>query len=409
MADQLTVAGGGKTGSFSYDILWRDSFSALGDALRQIPDLRPGRICIVSDSNVAELYMAAVRRALEALSASVCEWVFPAGEESKTLATVTELYGFLIERHFDRHDLLIALGGGVTGDLTGFAAATYLRGIDFVQIPTSLLAQVDSSIGGKTGVDMAMYKNMVGSFHQPRLVYMNTRVLETLPDGQFASGMGEVIKTALLGDPALYAALQTETEKIRERDPDVMAGVIRACCAVKADIVAQDPTEKGVRALLNLGHTLGHAIEKCRNYELPHGQCVGLGLLAAARLSAKRGLIPADLAVQIRDLLQVYDLPVSAGDVSAQDLLLATKSDKKMADGQIRFILLRGIGQAYVDKTVTDDELLWAAASVLSRSQTDTQEHEDMTQADTKEHGDRSQADTQKHYDRTQNTAAAGK
>ena len=377
MADQLTVSGNGNSGSFSYEIFWRDSFSDLGNALCRIPDLHPGKICIVTDSHVADLYLEEVRHALDSLSAAVCDWVFPAGEESKTLGTVTALYEYLISRHFDRHDLLIALGGGVTGDLTGFAAATYLRGIDFVQIPTTLLAQVDSSIGGKTGVDMAMYKNMVGAFHQPRLVYMNTKVLWTLSGEQFSSGMGEVIKTALLGDACLYRILQTETEKILERDPELMAGVIRACCGVKADIVAQDPTEKGVRALLNLGHTLGHAIEKCKNYELPHGHCVGLGLLAAVRLSADRNLTDEVLYQQIRDLLQTYALPVSVEGVSAQELLLASKSDKKMADGQIRFILLRGVGQAFVDKTVSDAELLRAADSVICRPQAEEQKTEE--------------------------------
>lgn len=366
MKDRMTVTGSGSNGSFSYDIIWRDSFSDLAAQIRQIPGLAPKRICVVTDSHVADLYMADVIRELASLHVETEHWIFQAGEESKTLSEVTGLYKFLIRCHFDRRDLLIALGGGVAGDLTGFSAATFLRGIDFIQVPTTLLAQVDSSIGGKTGVDLDSFKNMVGAFYQPRLVFMNTKVLSTLPDEQFASGMGEVIKTALLGDADLYRFLRTGQERILRRDPETMTYIIHACCRVKAEIVSRDPTEKGDRILLNLGHTLGHAVEKCSQYTLPHGHCVGLGLAAAAEMSAQRGLIPDALCRQIRELLQAYDLPVSVGGMTAEELLQASRSDKKMAGGQIRFILLRGTGHAYADNTVTDAEMISAAETILS-------------------------------------------
>ena len=346
-----------KDGKFSYNILFEDSFADLPEAMADL-ELETHKICIVTDSNVGPLYAEIVKAELEKIC-SVCEiFTFPAGEENKNLEVVQKLYTFLIEQHFDRKDLLVALGGGVVGDLTGFTAATYLRGIRFIQIPTTLLAQVDSSIGGKTGVDFAQYKNMVGAFHQPRLVYMNLNTLKTLPEDQFASGMGEVLKSGLIRDARFYEWTINHMSEIQERIYPVLVKMVRKCCEIKAAVVESDPTEQGERALLNLGHTVGHAVEKLKNFELLHGQCVALGTIAAAYISFKRGCLSTEEFYEIRDMNVGFDLPIFFNGLDNEAVLQTTKSDKKMDNGRIKFILLKKIGQAYIDKTVTDEEIL---------------------------------------------------
>ncbi len=353
MNDRLTVHRGGDA---IYDILLTDSFddlaaeiSGLGTAGR--------RLCIVTDQTVAGLYLKPVKAVLERCCGQVTVFVFPAGEEQKNLATVRDLYEHLIVNHYDRRDMLVALGGGVTGDLCGFAAATYLRGVSFIQIPTTLLAQVDSSIGGKTGVDLDAYKNMVGAFYMPRLVYTNVRTLETLTEEQYSSGMGEVIKHGLIRDSAYYDWLEQNRGRVLERDPDVCLAMIRRSNEIKREVVEKDPTEQGERALLNLGHTLGHAIEKVMDFRMPHGHCVSLGLLAAAAISAARGLIAEGEIARLRGVLAGYGIPVRVPGLDVGAVLDATKNDKKMDGGAIRFILLRGIGEACIDPTVTRDEM----------------------------------------------------
>ncbi|HIS27668.1 MAG TPA: 3-dehydroquinate synthase [Candidatus Pullilachnospira intestinigallinarum] len=348
-----------REGVFDYSIVWENNFEGLSGEIKSL-QTAGGRICVVTDSRVARLYQESVCAQLEHAGFSVDVFVFPEGEASKNLSTVQELYRFLIEHHYTRKDLLAALGGGVTGDLTGFAAATYLRGIDFIQIPTTLLAQVDSSVGGKTGVDFDQYKNMVGAFHQPRLVYMNMEVLKTLDNAQFASGMGEVLKTALIRDGAFYEWIINHMEPIMERSGAVLAKMIRKCCEIKSSVVESDPTEQGERAILNLGHTVGHAIEKLKDFQLLHGQCVALGTVAAAYISFKRGYLSLEEFYEIRDMNVGFDLPIFFDGLAAEDILKATKSDKKMANGQIRFILLKKIGQAVIDRTVTDEEIIEA-------------------------------------------------
>ncbi|MDY5113211.1 MAG: 3-dehydroquinate synthase [Bilifractor sp.] len=349
---------------FSYQIVWESSFQTLADEIRQISGFRAKKICVVSDSNVAPLYAGEVEKALAPLGLTVETYVFPAGEEHKCLDTVIGLYRFLIEHKFQRNDILAALGGGVAGDLTGFAAATYLRGIDFIQIPTTLLAQVDSSVGGKTGVDFEQYKNMVGAFLQPRLVYMNMKTLKTLPQDQFASGMGEVLKTGAIRDRNLLTWIDSHEAEILRRDPDALATVIRACCRVKASVVEEDPKDKGLRAILNFGHTLGHAIEKCKNFELLHGQCVGIGSIGASWLSMKRGMISEEDYRWLQKLHRDFGIPTSVSGLTVDEIVRTTRSDKKMEEGHIRFILLDGVGNAVIDSSVTDEELR-EAASVL--------------------------------------------
>ncbi len=344
---------------FDYSIMWEDSFAPLTDAIKSL-SLNCGKICIVTDSNVAPLYSEEVKKALTALEVQVDEFVFPAGETSKTLDTVKNLYGFLIERKYGRNDLLVALGGGVTGDITGYAAATYLRGIDFIQVPTSLLAQVDSSVGGKTGVDFDQYKNMVGAFHQPRLVYMNMKTLKTLPDEQFASGMGEVLKTALIRDCEFYEWVINHMDEIGERISPVLSKMIRKCCEIKAAVVESDPTEQGERAILNLGHTIGHAIEKVTNGQMLHGHCVALGTIAAGHIAYKREILSVEEFYEIRDMNIGFDLPMFFEGLKSEDILEATKSDKKVVNGAIKFVLLDEIGHAFIDTTVTEEEMLAA-------------------------------------------------
>lgn len=359
--DRLQVS---RSGEFSYSIDLEKDFSHLGERIGQCRE-KGGKVCIVTDTNVEPLYGETVKEELKKFFSKVTVFVMRAGEENKQLSTVQALYTHLIHHNFERRDLLVALGGGVVGDLTGFAAATYLRGIDFVQAPTTLLSQVDSSIGGKTGVDFDSYKNMVGAFHQPKLVYMNLRTLNTLDEKQFACGMAEILKHGLLRDEAYYQWLKDHRESILEKDMDVLREMIFRSCQIKADVVEQDPMEKGLRALLNLGHTIGHAVEKKLNFQMLHGQCVALGCVAAAFLSYKRGLIDAAAVDEIRATNRIFQLPVQLEtDLSTEELLEATKKDKKMSQGRIRFILLRRIGEAFADTTVTEEEICAAIDSL---------------------------------------------
>ncbi len=346
-----------REGDFHYPICFEENFSNLAQAIRE-EGLMDRKICIVTDSNVGPLYESAVEEALRKVSSDISVFTFEAGEKNKNLDTVSSLYQELIQNGLDRKSLLVALGGGVVGDLTGFGAATYLRGIDFIQIPTTLLAQVDSSVGGKTGVDFQQYKNMVGAFHQPRLVYMNLNTLTTLPAEQFACGMGEILKTGLICDGEFFRFVCREQESIKALDMKLIAAMVRRCCEIKAGVVERDPKEQGERALLNLGHTVGHAVEKLKNFTLLHGQCVGVGLVAAAYLSMKRGLLNEQEYQEICRGCADYDLPIHVDGLIPRDVLAATKKDKKMEQGHIKFILMDGIGKSFIDKTVTDAEML---------------------------------------------------
>lgn len=355
-----------------YDIVFSKAFDELLEELQELgADAK--RLCIITDSNVDKLYGEELLNLLSGKCLKAVKYVFPAGEENKTLDTVREVYKFLIEEGFDRKDMLVALGGGVVGDLTGFTAATYLRGIDFIQIPTTLLAQADSSIGGKTGVDFDGYKNMVGAFKMPRLVYMNISVLKTLEDRQFFSGFAEIMKHGLIKDSIYYEWLIENMYEICERDPDTLEEMVMRSCGVKKLVVEKDPTEQGDRALLNLGHTIGHAIEKAKNFELYHGECVALGTVAAAYISWKKEMLTMDEYYEIRDMFVPFYLPISVDDIDPQEILGLTKSDKKMEAGKIKFILLKKIGKAVIDTTVTDEEIL-AAINEINFSEEDAHE-----------------------------------
>lgn len=351
-------------GKPAYSILFDRDFTGLSNALLSFK-LQDKRLMIISDSNVGRLYLKDCIDILKPLARSVTSLTFEAGEGSKNLDTVKLIYGMLIDNKFDRKDLIVALGGGVTGDLAGFIAATYLRGIDFIQIPTSLLAMADSSIGGKTGVDFMAYKNMVGAFHQPKLVYMNLSTLSTLPKREFNSGMGEIIKHGLIKDRDYYYWLSKSMNSIRSLDYDTLKQMIIRSCLIKKNVVEADPKEQSVRALLNFGHTIGHSIEKLMNFTLLHGECISIGMVAAAYISNKRGYISKDLLADIVNTLKAYDLPTTTSGLSAEEIYSVTRLDKKMQSNTIKFILLREIGHAFIDTTVSKDEMLEAIDFIL--------------------------------------------
>lgn len=367
MDENMRVLPVRKDGKFCYNIILKADFTKLGEQVKTL-GVEGRKLCIVADAKAGELYGEAVRAELLKVTDTVELYTIPSGEEYKTLDTVRQVYAYLIEKHYDRKDMLVALGGGVTGDLTGFTAATYLRGIGFIQIPTTLLSQVDSSIGGKTGVDFDSYKNMVGAFHMPRLVYINPAVLKTLPERQFVSGMGEILKHGLIKNGEYFQWLLENQRAIRSHEMDVLLPMIEESCKIKRAVVEQDPTEQGERALLNFGHTIGHAVEKLKNFSMSHGECVAIGTAAASYLSWKQGLISEKDLVYICEGLKEFGLPVRTDGSSAGEVLKATKSDKKMDAGSIKFVLLRHIGDAFVERTLTDEELLEAIRWILGEA-----------------------------------------
>ena len=352
--------------ALSYPILFQPSFGNLAADLQRVRKTAAMRICIISDTNVSALYLEEVKQAVRPCCEDPAVFIFEAGEKSKNLNTVEDIYRHLIGSRIQRSDLLLALGGGVTGDMTGFAAATYLRGIDFVQVPTTLLSQVDSSVGGKTGVDFENYKNMVGAFHQPVLVYMNMNVLKTLSADQYASGMGEVIKTALIRDRDLFEWIEKHTAELLGREPSALEHVVKRCCGIKASVVEEDPYDRGIRAILNFGHTIGHAVEKEKQFLLLHGQCVALGMAGAARLSVNRGLLKEEEYARMTDLLRVFDLPVRTDGLTVRQVAEACLSDKKRENGKLRFVLLDGIGNTVIEPDMSREELQEGIQEILT-------------------------------------------
>jgi len=349
---------------YLYSICINNSWDRLSSLLEAFdPHLK--RACIVTDSNIQPLYGHILTEQLKPCFREVYIYAFPAGEEHKNSASITDLYRFLISHNFDRNDILIAFGGGVTGDMTGFAAATYMRGIKYIQVPTTLLSQVDSSIGGKTGFDLDGYKNIIGAFCQPSLVYINTEVLNTLSDLQFASGMGEIVKHGLIRSNSYYSWLKEHHSEIQSRDSSALQEMIRQSCLIKASVVEKDPEEKKERVLLNFGHTIGHAVERESGFQMTHGSCVAVGSAAASYLSMKRGYLTSDELRDIQNTFTIFDLPVTVTDMDPGHIFQTTKNDKKMHHGQIRFILLSSIGSASVCDTVTDEELYDAISYII--------------------------------------------
>lgn len=338
-------------GERSYPIQIAASFTGLLPELAAAP-----QVVIISNPTVAELYLPAVAALFQH---SPKHFLIPDGEAYKTLASFEQALSFLLEQKLSRQVLLVALGGGVIGDLTGFVAACYQRGVRFVQIPTTLLSQVDSSVGGKTAVNHPLGKNMIGAFKQPEQVLINTAVLQSLPPREFSAGMAEVIKYAILGDLEFLAWLERHARDIAAKDSAILSEMIRRCCQMKADIVSRDETEQGERALLNLGHTFGHAIEAFLGYgEWLHGEAVAVGMVMATQLAVSRGwLMPSD-AERVKTLLNDFQLPVQPPELmQINDFLPFMKTDKKVQHGQMRFILPRRLGHCVLADDVSEAEL----------------------------------------------------
>ncbi len=343
--DTLDVA----LGARSYPISIGTGLLADPDVWARLPLSR--KLLLVSDDNVAKLYADTVIAALA--THDVALHTITPGEQSKHLGEVGRVIDQLVAHGARRDVTLVALGGGVVGDLTGFAAACYMRGVAFVQVPTTLLAQVDSSVGGKTGVNHPQGKNLIGAFHQPQAVLIDTTTLDTLSDRELAAGLAEVIKTALLADGQFFSWLENNMAALTARDHTALAHAVRRCCEIKAAVVARDERERGERMLLNLGHTFGHAIESVTGYaSWLHGEAVATGLVMAADLSAARAELGDADSQRVRDLVAQANLPTSAPKLNAQEVLGAMSHDKKFAHDVRRFILLREIGKAYVAEDV---------------------------------------------------------
>jgi 3-dehydroquinate synthase len=351
-------------GERSYSILIGGGLLA-GAAGHIAPLLSRPKVAIVTDANVAGLHLPALEGALAAAGIETSSLVLPAGEATKCWAELSKTVEWLLSQKIERRDIVIALGGGVIGDLVGFAAAILRRGIRFVQIPTSLLAQVDSSVGGKTGINTPHGKNLVGAFHQPSLVLADIDVLATLPERDFLAGYGEVVKYGLLGDAAFFNWLEENGAALKAGDHGARQYAVRRSCEMKADIVMRDETEQGDRALLNLGHTFCHALEAATGYSnrLLHGEGVAIGCALAFDLSARLGLCsqedPSRVCAHLSAMGMAKDMRDIPGNLpGAAALLDLMGQDKKVVDGQLRFILARGIGQAFVTSDVPKNAVL---------------------------------------------------
>ena len=333
-------------GSRSYDI--KIGTGLLARVGRECARLALSRRCvIISDRNVAPRYGQAAQEALTKAGFAAALVTIPAGETAKSLRTLKACYDQLAAQRLERKSFIVALGGGVVGDLAGFVAATYLRGLPFVQVPTTLLAQVDSSVGGKVGLNLKAGKNLVGAFHQPRLVLCDLATLASLPMREYRSGLAEVIKYGIIYDAGLFRRLERDLPRLLRRDERTLAAVIARCCEIKADVVRQDETESGLRAILNFGHTVGHALEAISHYgKYLHGEAIAIGQVAAAKLSAQVLGLPAEEVERIERIFQRAGLPtqMKLNAPQRQKILTATSLDKKVSGGEIKFVLARRIG-----------------------------------------------------------------
>ncbi|NRB36489.1 MAG: 3-dehydroquinate synthase [Rhodobacteraceae bacterium] len=338
------------------------------------PLLTQKRVSVVADVHVAKLHIEALQQGLAAAGIEMSAYVLPRGESTKSWDHLTEVVEWLLDQKVERNGIVVAFGGGVIGDLVGFAAAILRRGVRFVQIPTSLLAQVDSSVGGKTGINTRHGKNLVGAFHQPSLVLADTDVLGTLTERDFLAGYGEVVKYGLLGSAAFFDWLETNAPAMAAGDTALRVEAVRQSVQMKADIVARDETEQGDRALLNLGHTFCHALEAATGYSdrLLHGEGVAIGCALAFELSSRMGLCPQEAPSRVRQHLRDMGMKTDLADIpgdlpSAKALLDLMGQDKKVVDGKLRFILARGIGEAFVTSDVPGDLVLGVLEDALSQ------------------------------------------
>ena len=365
--ERLTV----DLGARGYDLLVGDGLLAVAGRYVR-PLLRQPRVVIVSDDAVAPLYLGRLEAALDEVGVAHAALVLPAGEQTKDFSHLQELTGQLLETGVERGTTLVALGGGMIGDIAGLAASIVLRGLDIIHLPTTLLAQVDSAIGGKTGINTAHGKNLIGTFHQPRLVLADVGVLDSLPERQFRAGYAEVVKYGLIGDAVFFAWLEANGAALSAGDKGLRRHAVIASCAAKAATVAEDERETGRRALLNLGHTFAHALEVEAGYgdALLHGEAVAAGLCLAFDLSARLGLCPRGDAERVRSHLDERGLPTEVARLadaswSADGLLAHMMNDKKVRDGRPAFVLVRGIGEAFVSRDVSLDDVRAVLAEAL--------------------------------------------
>lgn len=340
----------------------------LGEECRR---LKLGARCaVITDAKVGPLYAKAALANLKRAGFEPVLITVPSGETAKSLANVQRCYDQLAANRLERKSFIVALGGGVVGDLAGFVAATYLRGIPFVQVPTTLLAQVDSSVGGKTGVNLKAGKNLVGAFYQPRLVLCDLDTLKTLPPREFRAGLAEVIKYGIIYDAPLFKRLERDLPALLRKQPSVLEPVIARCCGIKADVVGQDETESGLRAILNFGHTIGHALEAISAYgKYLHGEAISIGQVAAAKLSCAMTNLPADHANRITDLFIRAGLPTSVNLTAAQrkGLFAAMRLDKKVSAGEVKFVLTKRIGQVVWGQRVSESLIDRVLDEIVSR------------------------------------------
>ncbi|EAW32572.1 3-dehydroquinate synthase [marine gamma proteobacterium HTCC2143] len=341
-------------GDRSYPIYIGEDLLSQAELLRQ--HIHGHQVLVISNETVAPIYLESIRRSLGDLHYS--ELILPDGEQYKSLEVLGKIYDRLLEENHNRTTTLVALGGGVVGDMTGFAAASYQRGVNFIQIPTTLLSQVDSSVGGKTGVNHPLGKNMIGAFHQPQCVIADTQTLSTLPPRELSAGVAEVIKYGLISDASFYRWLKGNVDGLLACDGDVLSEVIRRSCENKAHVVASDEREAGVRAILNFGHTFGHAIETAQGYGAwLHGEAVAAGMMLATDLSSRLGWLTVGDVNDVRQLLQQSRLPVQPPTMSCDQFLSLMARDKKVLDGNLRLVLLKSVGEAIVTSDVTTQQI----------------------------------------------------
>ncbi|MGN0106235.1 MAG: 3-dehydroquinate synthase [Hominilimicola sp.] len=345
-------------GKNSYDILFSDSFAALPKALSDIN--APKKLLVVTDSNVEKLYADEVNNLLRENGYDSAVYAFTAGEENKNMDSILGICRACIEHEMDRKSMIVALGGGVVGDMAGFAAAIFLRGIDFVQVPTTLLSQSDSSVGGKTGIDFMESKNILGAFHQPKLVYINVGTLKTLPPEQFVSGMGEVIKHGIIRDGSFFDYVEENSEKIKTLDSETLIKMDKINCSIKADVVEQDEKEMGLRTILNFGHTIGHAVESAYDFKMTHGECVGIGMIGAGYIAHKRKMIDAETLNRIENILDLYGFKTRVKLPEKETVFSFMQKDKKKIAGKLKFVLPTKIGEVMQTTDVTKDEIFAA-------------------------------------------------
>jgi 3-dehydroquinate synthase len=339
----------------SYPIYISTGFEELGKSLASAR--LTGKAIVITDENVDAYYSEACIKSLSEHGFETFKYSISPGESSKNLDTVTEIYRHLNSLKPDRKSTLVALGGGVVGDIAGFAAATFLRGINLVQIPTSLLAQADSSVGGKVGVDFEGSKNIIGAFYQPKLVYININTLKTLPKRELQSGLAEVVKHGLIMDSDFYDYIDYNIRKIFNYDADVLQYIARMNCTIKGNVIELDEREDGLRAILNFGHTIGHAIESVSGFELLHGECVGLGMIGAYKLAFYLGMIDEKAVDSVTRTLEKIGLPVKAHGMSAEKVYAQMFHDKKIKGGKLVFVLPKGIGEV-ITCTLDNEELI---------------------------------------------------